>query len=312
MICRCGDNSFRNAFETEDMDQQRQTLDFFNATSREWRDKARGVAPKVNIIRQRNAAALAEADRRAAPGAAADLGCGTGELAIDLARRGWTVEGVDFAPEMIARCEEAAREAGVAATFRAMSMFDYAPPESSLDLIGGMGLIEYISPAQTEQLLAHCHRMLKPGGVLALGSRNRLFNAVSTSDYTTMELELGAIPALLKEAVAIGAAPDMASAIAAARAAAADLPHPKTHPHTAVGVETRYQFTPGQLIRLVERAGYVPTTLYPVHVHPMPVPAATALREAHISISEFLWREYPQGTRLLPYASSFVLAATRA
>lgn len=295
-----------------DMDQQKQTLEFFNATSREWRDKARGVAPKVNIINQRNAAALAQAAKRA-PGVAADLGCGTGELTIELAKLGWRAEGIDFAPEMIARCEETAREAGVSATFRAMSMFDYAPAPGSLDLVGGMGLIEYISPAQTDQLLLQCHRMLKPGGVLAIGSRNRLFNAVSTSAYTTMELELGAIPALLKESVAIGAAEDMASAIAAARANAADLPHPKTHPHTAVGVETRYQFTPGQLIVLFEKAGFRPTAIYPVHVHPMPAPAAGSpgLREAHIEVSEFLWREFRENTRLLPFASSFVLAAER-
>ena len=64
------------------MDQQQQTLDYFNAVSREWQDKARGAAAKVNIIRQRNEAVLRVADRFGKTGDACDLGCGSGELVI--------------------------------------------------------------------------------------------------------------------------------------------------------------------------------------------------------------------------------------
>jgi 2-polyprenyl-3-methyl-5-hydroxy-6-metoxy-1,4-benzoquinol methylase len=294
------------------IDQQQQARDYFNAVSREWQDKARGAAVKVNIIRQRNEAVLREAARRTAPGRAADLGCGSGELVIALAQRGWEAIGVDFAPEMIERCRESARTAGVNAEFVAGSMFDWAPADGWLDIVSGQGLIEYISPAQLETLLGRIHRMLKRGGSAVLGSRNRLFNLVSLSDYTAMERDLDTVAALLAEALALAQAGSMAEAIAAARTAAEDLAHPKTHPRTVVGVDTRYQYTPGQLVRLLERAGFRATMLSPVHVHAMPVPAAGALPQTHIALSEFLFTQHPEEARIIPYASSFVLAAEKA
>jgi 2-polyprenyl-3-methyl-5-hydroxy-6-metoxy-1,4-benzoquinol methylase len=293
------------------LDQQNQTRAFFDATSGEWQDKARGVARKVNIIRQRNDAVLRIAERRGEAGAAVDLGCGSGELAIELARRGWQVTGIDFAPEMIVRCRNSAREAGVEVDFRAMSMFDFAPPDGSFEIVSGQGLIEYISPQQVTALLQHAHRMLRPGGHLVLGSRNRLYNLVSLSAYTAMEQELNTIDILLQEALAMTGAADAEAAIAAARNAAGDPPHPRRHPHTAVAVETRYQYTPGQLVRLIERAGFRASSMVPVHFHSLPAPMAAALPQTHIAVSELMYAQHAEEPRLIPYASSFVLAAER-
>ena len=46
-------------------------------------------------------------------GPALDLGCGSGIWAVELARRGWQVTGVDFVPRAVQRARERAREAGV-------------------------------------------------------------------------------------------------------------------------------------------------------------------------------------------------------
>ena len=46
-------------------------------------------------------------------GSALDLGCGSGIWAVELARRGWQVTGVDFVPRAVRRARERAREAGV-------------------------------------------------------------------------------------------------------------------------------------------------------------------------------------------------------
>ena len=42
-----------------------------------------------------------------------DLGCGSGIWAVELARRGWQVTGVDFVPKALRRARERARQAGV-------------------------------------------------------------------------------------------------------------------------------------------------------------------------------------------------------
>jgi SAM-dependent methyltransferase len=46
-------------------------------------------------------------------GPALDLGCGSGFWAVELARRGWRVTGVDAVPKALRRARERAREAGV-------------------------------------------------------------------------------------------------------------------------------------------------------------------------------------------------------
>ena len=46
-----------------------------------------------------------------------DVGCGTGRHAIELARRGYDVTGLDLSPSQLARAEEKAREAGVKVKF---------------------------------------------------------------------------------------------------------------------------------------------------------------------------------------------------
>jgi SAM-dependent methyltransferase len=51
------------------------------------------------------------------PGRALDLGCGTGTDAIDLARRGWQVVGIDFASEAIDKAKAKAAAAGVKVEF---------------------------------------------------------------------------------------------------------------------------------------------------------------------------------------------------
>jgi SAM-dependent methyltransferase len=52
------------------------------------------------------------------PGNALDAGCGTGAHAIELARRGWRVTGIDAVPLAVARARARAEAAGVEVTFR--------------------------------------------------------------------------------------------------------------------------------------------------------------------------------------------------
>ena len=109
------------------------------------------------------ARALAEAGLP--PGRALDLGCGAGELALALARAGWTVLGVDWAEEAVrlanaaaARGELAARfVVGDTTTWRSADLFDLVV--STYALPGG---------AASRAVLATATAALRPGGTLMI------------------------------------------------------------------------------------------------------------------------------------------------
>lgn len=85
--------------------QQEQALQYFNTTVEGWQQKSVNQAGKFSIVEGRNSAVLDVVKHKKAGTAFLDVGCGTGQLVIDAAKLGWTAEGVDFAPEMIAQCD---------------------------------------------------------------------------------------------------------------------------------------------------------------------------------------------------------------
>ena len=60
-----------------------------------------------------NLFAREEAGRESPYGRVLDLGCGSGIWAVELAKRGWQVTGVDFVPKALRRARERAEKAGV-------------------------------------------------------------------------------------------------------------------------------------------------------------------------------------------------------
>jgi len=60
---------------------------------------------------------LVEGDAALPPGAALDIGCGTGDSSIYLAQHGWRVTGVDFVPKALGKAREKAAAKQVAVDF---------------------------------------------------------------------------------------------------------------------------------------------------------------------------------------------------
>jgi 2-polyprenyl-3-methyl-5-hydroxy-6-metoxy-1,4-benzoquinol methylase len=290
--------------------QQAQALTYFDRVSAEWRMKAEGRIPKVNVIAQRNACVHRVAAVTPNLRSMLDVGCGTGELVLEMAAKGVPSTGIDFAPEMIRACDQKRRAMRQRnARFLCCSVFDYSAPGSSQDLISALGFIEYISREELSELLGLSHRLLRRRGVVALGSRNRIFNLVSLNEYTRMEIALGTTDRLMDEAIAFTGAGDLQSALAASNGGR--LPQPSAHPGTGIAVTVRYQYTPGELAGIVREAGFEPIAVYPVHYHPMPPRVKSKLLEMHVAFSDSIFETAGEDHRLIPFSSSFVIAARK-
>jgi 2-polyprenyl-3-methyl-5-hydroxy-6-metoxy-1,4-benzoquinol methylase len=293
--------------------QQRETLEYFREFAADWRRKAEGAVPdKVNNIKQRNDYVLAVADRMDGLRRALDVGCGTGELALDLARRGVHAVGVDFAAEMVRHCEDSARASAAAnVEFVEASIFDYSPDGPPFDLVSANGFIEYISEQQLLDFMVHARTLLRPGGSLVVGSRNRLFNVFALNEYTQLEIDNGALPGLLAEAMLLANSPTMEDAIAALAARDAALTSVAQHPSTGIRVTTRHQYAPSHLIRLLAERGFRTAGLEAVHYHGAIPRFGKAQPKVHVAIAELMQQHVADAPYLIPYASTFMLHAVR-
>jgi 2-polyprenyl-3-methyl-5-hydroxy-6-metoxy-1,4-benzoquinol methylase len=101
---------------------------------------------------------------------AVDLGCGSGQLTLPLAKRCATVLGVDVSKEMIALLEEKAQAAGVE------NLQVKVQPIESLDL--GVEVVDlvvtnyalhHLRDADKAAFLGHALAWLRPGGQLVIG-----------------------------------------------------------------------------------------------------------------------------------------------
>jgi 2-polyprenyl-3-methyl-5-hydroxy-6-metoxy-1,4-benzoquinol methylase len=291
--------------------QQQETLEYFRAAAAEWRKKATGASStKVNVVKQRNDYVLHVAAGLPDLECSLDVGCGTGELVCELAKAGVQAVGVDFAAEMIDLCEQKARAEGIAdAEFVTASIFDYRPGVT-FDLISANGFIEYISEEQLVDFVDHVKTLLSARGSLVVGSRNRLFNALSLNEFTQLELACGTYGKLIAEAMILASANTAKEAVAALLASDDALPAIERHPRTGgISVETRNQYTPGQLVRLLRASGFDCVGLVPVHYHAALPRFSREQPEAHVALAELMQTYSLDCHYLIPSASTFMVHA---
>lgn len=100
-----------------------------------------------------------------------DVGCGTGNYTIELAKRGLKTTGIDSSEEMLALAEEKARRKGLEITFQRADAMNLPFPESSFEMVISTGLLCFL--VEPEKALIEMHRVLKPGGRLVIGTLNK-------------------------------------------------------------------------------------------------------------------------------------------
>lgn len=103
-----------------------------------------------------------------APRSVLDGGCGTGRVAVELARRGVDVLGIDADPDMIA----AARAKAPELTWLVGDLADLAdrtsPARFDVIVLAG-NVVPYVAADRRASAVAGCGRQLAPGGRLVAG-----------------------------------------------------------------------------------------------------------------------------------------------
>jgi SAM-dependent methyltransferase len=129
---------------------------------------------------QRLEAAVGEVDllleRLALPAGAAvlDLCCGPGRHALEFARRGFRVTGVDRTPRYLARARAAAEAEGLAVEWVEQDMRRFERSEAfdaAINMFTSFGYFE--APDDDRRVIDHLHRSLAPGGRLLIDTMGK-------------------------------------------------------------------------------------------------------------------------------------------
>lgn len=102
------------------------------------------------------------------PGRALDLGCGTGTNVITLAKNGWQVTGVDFAPHGIKIARKKAKQANVEVNLMVDDVTHLEKVKGTFNLILDMGCYHSLSTEGKAGYRKNLERLLAPGGTYLL------------------------------------------------------------------------------------------------------------------------------------------------
>jgi len=122
-----------------------------------------------------------------------DIGCGGGLVSEPMARLGAAVTGVDAAEPNIKTAMVHAEETGLTIDYRhgaAEQLLEDGGPDQ-FDVVLNLEVVEHV--ANPDQFLRDCAKMVKPGGMMIVGSINRTPRAFATAIFGA-EYVLGWLP----------------------------------------------------------------------------------------------------------------------
>ncbi len=100
------------------------------------------------------------------PRSAIDLACGTGSVALVLARRGYRVVGADMSEEMLTVAAQRAQEADLPIQWTLQLMQELRLPRAVDLAVCALDGLDYIlEPADCKEAICRVYRALNPGGI---------------------------------------------------------------------------------------------------------------------------------------------------
>lgn len=111
--------------------------------------------------------------KEARPRDVVDVGCGTGPLVVELARRGIRSIGIDTSADVLAVARERAQGVMAAPEFLLGSGVAIPMPDASVDAVTLVEVVEHLDDHVLRHSLAEVMRVLRPGGTLMITTPNQ-------------------------------------------------------------------------------------------------------------------------------------------
>lgn len=100
-----------------------------------------------------------------------DVGCGTGNFSIKLAKMGCEVVGIDISEEMLKVAKDKAKKEGLNIKFYNMDVYDMKFEDNCFDGVISVTAFEFLK--DPEKAIEEMFRVLKPNGYLLIGTINK-------------------------------------------------------------------------------------------------------------------------------------------
>lgn len=272
------------------MADPKQVADFFDNLAHTWAERAydsKDTVAKFPSSKVRHHIMLDEIARRVPSGAALDMGCASGELVIDLLKKGYDVRGFDISPEMIRLAsKKIAADSSLThidpnAVLSVQDFYSFSSA-SSFDVVSAMGFTEYLS--SDEIFFEKVSGLLVDGGYLITDFRNLLFSLFSANSYTKSLFESDIAPHVLTEFQTIEKySPTVSKDVPASIFAAYEdmyknLQHIQSHEHTPRTTELQLintqidlrQSAPWIVEKEAKKYGLTLEYVVYFHLHPFP------------------------------------------
>ena len=119
-----------------------------------------------------------------------EMGCGTGNITLPLAQKGYEMTGVDLSEEMLTQAEEKARKAGLSVDFYCQDMCEMdVPVEADGVLCLCDGLNYLTEPEEVQEAFFAAAEHLKDGGffLFDLNTAQKFRQMLGNKTYTQLE-----------------------------------------------------------------------------------------------------------------------------
>lgn len=283
--------------------QQKQTKKFFEQDAKNWSIKSNFKIKILNSIHERNFYVLKKIKQHKSK-SLLDVGCGSGDLCYQAAKITNKTIGIDFAKGMINIANSKFKKKNL--KFFADDFFSYKLNEK-YECIAANGFIEYLSIPDIKKFLDISKYLLKKNGILVFGSRNRLFNLFSLNKFSKKELKKNTFKKFYDESILLNNLKFKDFVKVKKNKFSENL---FKQPKTGINVDKRHQFSPLQIIDLLNKKKLKIIDIHPINYHPV-LPTKFDNKNFQIFSNSIYYLKDNNKLPFIPFSSSFMITAKK-